>query len=423
MKRWKRLLCFLCAGLLIFASMTAGAEEETEEGFELAPYHDVLVGVREVREDTKESTKLDTKDFEVLRQFIENKKEQLLSGSPEGWAEAGIPGGMVCVAEGPDFPDIEKQILAMTAVYRGYTFYNRVVCEWYAENLWEETWTYRMAGTENQEKAAEAALSMAGKALSLLSGEGAFGAGTEALKAALKGRYRPTAILGKRSAKELYPTDSCEFPIEVVWEGWTEEKQAECEELLSMEDEAFLEELVKRQNERLLDSPVPFYKQGAAEWGAEPFGNGTLASDACCPAAISMVLSYFKGERITPSEVAARYDQDAYRSREHGSYGGKMCQAAGNDYGLMVEAGSGSLSGEQIREALAAGKKIVMSMGQSGGGGRYAVVYHYVVLAGLTEDGKVIVNNPGINTDITYDDMEIVLENQSGRGYGIFWKS
>ena len=100
-----------------------------------------------------------------------------------------------------------------------------------------------------------------------------------------------------------------------------------------------------------------------------------------------------------------------------------MCQAAGNDYGLMVEAGSGSLSGEQIREALAAGKKIVMSMGQSGGGGRYAVVYHYVVLAGLTEDGKVIVNNPGINTDITYDDMEIVLENQSGRGYGIFWKS
>ncbi len=47
-------------------------------------------------------------------------------------------------------------------------------------------------------------------------------------------------------------------------------------------------------------------------------------------------------------------------------------------------------------------------------------MYHYVTLAGLTEDGLVIVNNPGIDTDVTYDDMETVLDNQSGRGYGIF---
>ena len=43
-----------------------------------------------------------------------------------------------------------------------------------------------------------------------------------------------------------------------------------------------------------------------------------------------------------------------------------------------------------------------------------------MTLAGLTQDGKVIVNNPGINTDVTYDDMETILDNQSGRGYGIF---
>ena len=49
-------------------------------------------------------------------------------------------------------------------------------------------------------------------------------------------------------------------------------------------------------------------------------------------------------------------------------------------------------------------------------------MYHYVTLAGLTEDGKVIVNNPGISTDVTYDDMETILKNQSGRGYGIFRK-
>ena len=81
-----------------------------------------------------------------------------------------------------------------------------------------------------------------------------------------------------------------------------------------------------------------------------------------------------------------------------------------------------SLSGKQIREALESGAKIVMSMKPGDNGGRYASVYHYVTLAGITEDGKVIVNNPGISTDVTYDDMETILKNQSGRGYGIFRK-
>ena len=85
----------------------------------------------------------------------------------------------------------------------------------------------------------------------------------------------------------------------------------------------------KRQDESLLDSPCPITSREPQSGERKPFGNGTLASDACCPAAISMVLSYFKGERITPSEVAARYDQDAYRSREHGSYGGKMVPGGG----------------------------------------------------------------------------------------------
>ena len=97
-----------------------------------------------------------------------------------------------------------------------------------------------------------------------------------------------------------------------------------------------------------------------------------------------------------------------------------MCAAAGADYGLSVEADTAPLSEDEILDALKGGAKIVMSMKPGGAGGRYATVYHYVTLAGLTEDGKVIVNNPGINTDVTYDDIETILDNQSGRGYGIF---
>lgn len=97
-----------------------------------------------------------------------------------------------------------------------------------------------------------------------------------------------------------------------------------------------------------------------------------------------------------------------------------MCAAAGADYGLWVQAETAPLSGREILEALEGGAKIVMSMKPGGDGGRYATVYHYVTLAGLTDDGRVIVNNPGINTDVTYDDIETIINNQSGRGYGIF---
>ena len=38
----------------------------------------------------------------------------------------------------------------MTAVFRGYTFYNRIVCQWYADNLWNETFTYQVTGSDGQ---------------------------------------------------------------------------------------------------------------------------------------------------------------------------------------------------------------------------------------------------------------------------------
>ncbi len=397
---------------------------EAEEGMMLSPHFEVLVGPKEI--DPHSGTKAllgvqDTLDLEMLRQFIEGREAAFRENMSAKMTEAGIPPECQNFVHADGFQDESRQILAMTAVFRNYTFYNRIMCQWYADNLWNETCRYQVIGTSRQESAATEILSFVESAADCfgVSG-GALGSALSGSTAALEGKYQVTVVMSNRPRTEIYDIDSCTFRIPVEWEGWTEKKRAECEELLAMDETAFHETLVIRQAESLLPSPVPFYKQGAAEWGSQPFGGGTLASDACCPASIAMVLSYFKEERITPAEVAARYDNDACRSREQGSYGGKMCEAAAADYGLSVEAGVASLSGKQIREALQSGAKIVMSMKPGGSGGRYANVYHYVTLAGLTEDGLVIVNNPGIDTDVTYDDMETVLDNQSGRGYGIF---
>lgn len=362
-----------------------------------------------------------TADLEMLWNFIQGQEASWREEQSRKMEDVGIAAENQSFQYEDGFQEKAEQILAMTAVYRNYTFYNRIVCQWYAENLWNETYHYEVIGTKYQEKAMDWLLPLSGLAADCLGlGGTSLSNAVEQTGNTLDGRCKVTVVLKNRPREEIYDTDSCSFRIPVEWGGWTEEKRAECDALLELNEETLLTELERRQEKSLLASPVPFYKQGAAEWGAEPFGGGTLASDACCPTAIAMVVSYFKGERITPSEVSRRYDRDAYRSVEQGSYGGKMCKAAAADYGLLVEADTAPLSGQEILDALEAGAKIVMSMKPGGDGGRYATVYHYVTLAGLTEDGKVIVNNPGINTDVTYDEIEVILNNQSGRGYGIF---
>ena len=362
-----------------------------------------------------------TADLGALWDFIQNREAAFREKQSQKMAEAGILAEDQNFLHEEEFQDVSKQILAMTAVCREYTFYNRIVCQWYADHLWEETYAYEVIGTKYQEKAMDQLLPFSGAAADFLGLCGtSLADAVEHAGNSLDGKCKVAVVLKNRSRDEIYDMDAYSFRIPVEWEGWTQEKREECDRLMELDENTFWAELEKRQAGSLLYTPVPFYKQGAAEWGAESFGNGTLASDACCPTAIAMVVSYFKGERITPSEVSRRYDQDAYRSREQGSYGGKMCSAAAADYGLSVEADTAPLSKEQILGALQGGAKIVMSMKPGGDGGRYATVYHYVVLAGLTEEGKIIVNNPGINTNVTYDDIETVLNNQSGRGYGIF---
>ncbi len=310
-----------------------------------------------------------------------------------------------------------KQMLCMMAVHRNYAFYNRVICMWYIDNLYQEMHTYEISGPAAVGGAMKGGLPVLNLIKALVFG----GQWSDTVSNWLSAKQRMATVCGFGSLEEMFAIDQFTTRVPVYFEGWNEEKQAECRELMALDDETLLATLAARQRDSLLDSPAPMYKQGAAEWAGERFGGGTMASDACCPTAIATVLSGLLEQRITPLEIANKYDTDLYRDPSSGSYGGRMCEAAGNDFGIAHEAGRGELSSAEIREALATGAMIVMSMQPSAPGGAYATVYHYVALVGLTGAGQVIVNNPGINGDVTYDDMSTILNNQSGRGYGIFF--
>ncbi len=207
---------------------------------------------------------------------------------------------------------------------------------------------------------------------------------------------------------------------------WSEDKIAEAELLKSTNYFTLVNYILKRNDESVLYSPLPLFNQCSSPWGDVQFGGGTINSDGCCPSAISMVLTYFKGERITPDIIATRYDTEDYRNVASGSYGAAMCRRAAADYGLNITASGDLLSAEQILAYLKDGCKIVMSVkgfdASTGTGGDYSSGFHYITLAGVTSDGYVIVNNPGYTTDITYDTAQKVAANQSGKCYAVFWE-
>ena len=399
--------------LVLLFEGRAAKVNAAEKTLDVTPYLDMLVGPAQI--NAGESA-VDTADLEAfvsyLDEAIEGRLEELALIHPD-WE----------ITYNVDTDALKKQTLAMTAVYRDYTFYNRYVCEWYADNLLDETLCYAEDDNSDEESAAGLMILGAGFYAGLGGLDGRVYIAWSSALAGLAGQFSSGHYTVETlSRSDLYETDNfTSSRVELSWDGWTDEKIAEVEELLKYDDETLMRVLTYRQEDSLLYSPVVLYKQGYAGWEDEPFGGGTIASDGCCPTAIAMVLSYFTGTEITPVQIAGEYNTDYYRNVNSGSYGARMCAGAGADYGITVVAAAEALTGEEIITALSQGAKIVMSMKPDNGGGRYASVYHYVVLAGLTDDGLVIVNNPGITTDVSYDDISVILANQSGRGYGIFY--
>ena len=317
----------------------------------------------------------------------------------------GIPyENIKIVNEDIDYNDL-VQILAMSAVYTGYNVDNINHFENYARLLWAYTHNITVNGNSYPARV-------------IIDYADLVPAFYEDIKAEYNANGSVTFYFSPVEGN-YYELD----PVENF--TWTEEKIAESESLISMNYFDLINYLLKKNDETVLYSPLPLFNQCSGPWGDVQFGGGTINSDGCCPSAISMVLTYFKGERITPDVIATMYDSDDYRSVENGSYGASMCRRAAADYGLNVKASGGTLTAQEILAYLNQGCKIVISVkgydAATGTGGDYSSGYHYITLAGVTSDGYVIVNNPGYATDITYDTAQKVAANQSGKCYAVFW--
>ena len=147
-------------------------------------------------------------------------------------------------------------------------------------------------------------------------------------------------------------------------------------------------------NDYQVRNGIPFYLQWNQTWGYTSYGSGTLAVDGCGPTCLSMVATGLMGDTsMTPKKVADFSVENGYYTEDNVTDWNLMQQGAAS-LGLTVRE-MNSWSKSAVIGELSAGHPIICSMGP----GDFTTQGHFIVLVGVTEDDKVIVNDP--NSQIT----------------------
>ncbi len=133
--------------------------------------------------------------------------------------------------------------------------------------------------------------------------------------------------------------------------------------------------------------PVVYFNQRDKRWATSPYGQtGTMARSGCGPTALAIAISSLKSA-VTPVDVAQWSAQHGYYAEGGGSYH-SLVPAACKEWGVPVT-GVGT-SWQKVVDALAQGKLVIAIMGA----GHFTSSGHFIVLRGITSDGKVLVADP-----------------------------
>lgn len=150
---------------------------------------------------------------------------------------------------------------------------------------------------------------------------------------------------------------------------------------------------------------IPIFYQWTSTWGYAKYGVEQIAIDGCGPTSLAMVAVGLTGNTsYTPKRVADI-------SMEIGAY----LSDTGTTWDLMEKGPAQmgfqswqiqSWSASAIVQELESGHPVICSMKE----GTFTTQGHFIVLAGVTEDGKVLVNDPNskVRTQTKWDAQELL---------------
>lgn len=192
-----------------------------------------------------------------------------------------------------------------------------------------------------------------------------------------------------------------------------------------LSQEAFIANLSETQTGEALSSSgavdLTYYMQTDPRWGQKFYGGSdTIGEFGCGPTSLAMVISAFTNVKIDPEQMCKwAYDRGYWYSGS-GSIHGLIPDAA-KAFGLKVEGVENTPEAvEKIKSALSSGNLIITLMGK----GTFTKGGHFIVLRGITEDGKILVADPNSKelTNESYEPSLIVNEAKAWAAEnGPFW--
>ena len=172
----------------------------------------------------------------------------------------------------------------------------------------------------------------------------------------------------------LYVPAEAEPPAEPTAETQTVEETAP--EATEEADEELPEET--QSEEKQVISTVPQYFQN--DYPYTMYGSGTIMTSGCSIVSLAMVASYMADHAYTPDELAHYFGGRAINNIARLEYGNKMLQLACRK----------AENWHVVYKALQEGQVAIVLMNHNS---IFTNSQHFIVLAGINENGKIIVND------------------------------
>lgn len=150
-------------------------------------------------------------------------------------------------------------------------------------------------------------------------------------------------------------------------------------------------EFATRQGREVLTGGVVdlvYFNQGEDPWADAPYGPDQIRGYGCGPTSMAMLISSLGDETLDPAQAAQAAYEAGYCAPGSGSYL-SIVEGMADRYALSADS-CPNLSAEDLCRQLASGSLFVALMGK----GHFTDGGHFIVLRGVTLEGKVLVADP-----------------------------
>lgn len=165
-------------------------------------------------------------------------------------------------------------------------------------------------------------------------------------------------------------------------------------------------------------TPVVYFNQLDERFANQPYGKDNIGGYGCGPTSMSIVVSSLSGETVDPIQMAEWSYKNGYWCSKSGSYHA-LIPGAAKAWNLPVE-GCTASEPQRIVDALTSGKLVVAIMSK----GHFTSSGHFIVLRGVTSEGKILVADPASYTRSQKKwELSLILKEASKRAAsgGPFW--